>query len=111
MFIQEAPGIAWSRTVHGRGFRPEETKVGYYVIEHIATGKLVTGHSAKVSEDLDKIFDQLMAKAYPNKKLQAQYDSDMDLKIHEFRSTSIKAAKKSEATLRETVTPRYLLLN
>lgn len=111
MFIQEAPGIAWSRTVHGRGFRPEPTKVGYYVIEHIATGKLVTGHSANVSGDLDKIFEHLVAGTCSNKKLQAQYNSDMDLKIHEFRSTSIKAAKKSEVALRETVTPRYLLLN
>ena len=111
MFIPEAPGFAWSRTVHGRGFRPEETKVGYYVIEHLATGKLVTGISATVSNDLDKIFVALTNGTFANKKLQAQYNSDVDLKIYEYRSTSLKAAKKSEAAIRETVSPRYLLLN
>jgi hypothetical protein len=114
MFLEPLSGDArsvWSSTDAGRGKRPYEVKVGCYVIEHIATGNLFTGHSKAVSKDIDKQIKQLHAGKHPNHKLTSIFKLDHDLKLYEYPTKSLTKAKALEKEIRESVKPKYLLRN
>lgn len=87
------------------------TALGFYVIEHIATGKLLVGYSRKVSEDIDKQIEALLAGKHPIKAMNIQVAMDRDLKLHEYPALSIAQAKDGVRTIRKSIYPEYLLLN
>lgn len=114
MFYTEAKGISWSRTGHGRGKRAEQTLIGCFVLEHISTGKIVVGTSRSVSRDVDGLLKELSdvkAASKSNKPFAKLCALDADIKIYEYTAKNLSEARRIEKEVRETVTPRYLLLN
>lgn len=111
MFDTEAKCFTWSSTVHGRGSRSVLTTQGVYVIDHISTGRFIVGCSRTVSADVDKQIEQLKAGRHSNKKLQAQYNWEPDIKLIEFPTKNAMEAKKLEAEIRSTNNTPYCLLN
>lgn len=111
MFETTAKGSTWSRTSFGRGKRLEPVTTGCYVIEHICTGKLFTGVSASVSNDVDLHLLTIGDGTTRLKKFVKLCVNDSDLKLYEYPTTSLKAAKKLEQEIRASVSPTYLLMN
>ncbi len=110
MFHTDARGSTWSHTIHGRGKRLDEVKTGCYLVEHIATGKLITGTSDQVSRDVDRIIQAVHAGTYPCPALLKLCAHDPDLKLYEYPTGSLKEAKAIERQVRATLDPAYLLL-
>ena len=111
MFLCDQPCIRWIHTLHGRSKRSEEVRTGLYVLEHVATGRLWLGCSAKVSVEVDGLMDALGRGEFPNKLLQSLCKSDLDLQVYEYPTSSMKAAQFLAGRIRPTVYPAYLLLN
>lgn len=88
-----------------------DTKLGVYVIEHIATGKILVGQSKTVSQDVDMQIQQLMAGRHPNRLMNIQVSMDFDLKLHEYTALSATNAKDMVRQIKASVEPKYLLLN
>lgn len=101
----------WSHLVSGRGKRTVETKLGFYVVEHISTGKCLVGYSKTVSRDVDEQIAHLMRSAHPNRAMNKLVSMDMELKLFEYPTVSLAAAKDAVRSLKKTVDPTYLLLN
>lgn len=111
MFETEARCATWTRTSTHRGKRAETVSVGCYVIEHIATGKIITGASTALNLDIDKIITDLGTGKYSNKKFRKPCELDSDLKMYEYPCKTLKQAKKLEKEIRASVVPTYLLVN
>ena len=109
--MSHKPNCTWSHTSWGRGSRSVETLMGYYVIEHIATGKCVVGHSNNVTKDVDAQIAALMAGTHPNKLMQKLVGMDMDLKLFEYSGLSPKQSKDRVREIKRSMIPSYLLLN
>jgi hypothetical protein len=109
--MTQKPNCTWSHTSWGRGKRTVETGQGYYVIEHIATGKCIVGNSTNVTKDVDAQIAALMAGTHPNKPLQKLVSMDMDLKLIEYEAMSAKVAKDRVREIKRSMIPSYLLLN
>jgi hypothetical protein len=101
----------WSHTSWGRGKRTVETDLGFYVIEHIATGKFIVCYSRRVTHDIDQQIVALTNGTHPNRLLQKLVNMDMDLKLHEYPAVSVPAAKDACRKIKLTAAPAYLLLN
>jgi len=104
------PITTWSKTTHGRGKRLFPTNVGFYVIEHISTGKLLVGVSKQVSRDVDIGIEQLLKGIYPSAAFNKLVSLCPDLRLHEYSTGSIAEAKKSVEALIKTITPTYLFI-
>jgi hypothetical protein len=111
MFETEARGTTWTRTSSHKGKRAETVSVGCFVIEHIATGKVVTGSSSSMNLDIDKIITDIDSGKHSNKKFRKPCELDSDLKVYEYPCKTINAAKKLEKEIRRGVSPDYLLVN
>jgi hypothetical protein len=111
MFETEARGTTWTRTTTGRGKRTEIINVGCYVIEHIATGKVITGNGMSINLEIDKIIGDLDSGKHSNKKFRKPCELDSDLKMYEYPCKTLKQAKKLETEIRLNVNPSYLLVN
>lgn len=111
MFATDVKGAAWSRTTTHRGKRVEQVTVGCYVMEHIATGKVITGSGMDISREIDKIIADLDSGKYSNKKFRKPCELDPDLRMYEYPCKTLKQAKKTEADIRRGVSPTYLLVN
>ena len=109
--ITQHPTCTWSHTGFGRGKRTSSTSVGFFVIEHIATGKLWVTHSKHVSVDVDLVIQQVMQGQHQNRALNKLVSMDMDLKLHEYPSHTLAQAKDLVRQLKRSVEPAYLLLN
>lgn len=109
--IEQQPTCTWSYTSAGRGKRNIPTRVGFFVIEHIATGKLVVGHSRQVSEEVDKQIQALQTGKHICKAMCKQVEMDMDLRLYEYPAVSIASAKDRVKAIKKSVYPEYLLLN
>jgi hypothetical protein len=105
------PTCTWTYDVEGRGYRREITELGFYVIEHVATGKIIVGYSKRVSADVDEQIAALMGARHPNKRMTKLVESDLELKLLEYPAFSIQAAKDAVRKIKRTVTPTYLLMN
>lgn len=105
------PTCTWTFDTAGRGRRSAVTELGFYVIEHVATGKLITGYSKRVSADVDEQIAALMGARHPNRPMTKLVESDLELKLLEYPAHSIAAAKDAVRNIKRTVTPTYLLLN
>lgn len=103
--------ITWSSTVHGRGHRLEETKVGCFLIDHIATGRSIVMTDSNVSKKVDQMIDKIKTGKSEFKLFNTLCKDDSDLKIYEFPTRTLKDAKQIEGQIRATIQPRYLLLN
>lgn len=104
-------GASWSITSHGRGHRVNEVKKGTYLIEHVATGRCIVGSSANVSKEVDGIVKQIKALKYPKKLFNSLFKLDQDIRIFEYPTKTLKLAKETEKHIRQTIYPKYLLLN
>lgn len=109
--IDKQPTCTWSYTSAGRGKRTTSTRLGFFVIEHIATGKLLVGHSKNVSDEVDKLITSLQTGTHPCKAMCIQVGMDMDLRLYEYPSVGVAHAKDSVKQLKKSVYPEYLLLN
>jgi hypothetical protein len=109
-FEAEAQCNTWSCTIHGRGKRAHLVGSGVYVVEHLPTGKCITGISKTVSADVDKHIQKLLDGTHPNKKFVKLVSMDRDLRLLEYPSTGM-SAKQILARIRSTCYPKYLLLN
>lgn len=109
--IDKQPTCTWSYTSAGRGKRSTSTRLGFFVIEHIATGKLVVGHSKHVSMEVDKQISALLTGTHPCKAMCRQVAMDMDLKLYEYPAVGIGNAKDFVKAIKKSVYPEYLLLN
>lgn len=109
--IDKQPTCTWSYTSAGRGKRTHPTGLGYFVIEHIATGKLLVGYSKTVSIEVDRQIDALMRGKHPSKAMCKQVEMDMDLKLYEYPALGVGNAKDSVKQIKKSVYPTYLLLN
>lgn len=112
MFESPHPtACTWSATRHGRGKRAVTTALGYYVIEHIATGKCVVATAKQVSDDVDRQLQKLLAGKHDNRALNILVAMDMDLKLYEYACPSLAMAKDGVRAVKNSLTPTYLLLN
>lgn len=103
----------WSHTYWGRGSRSVVTELGFYVIEHIATGKCIVAYSRRVSHDVDQQIEALLKGTHPNRYMQkvASMEDGAEFRLHEYPAVSVPAAKDACRKIKLTVTPAYLLLN
>jgi hypothetical protein len=115
MFKTEAKAHTWTTTIWGRerGKSGRSTPVtrGVYLIETISTGKFIVGTSRVVSNDVDRHLAMLANGKHPNKKLQAQWDWEPELRMLEFPTSSDKESKALEKEIRKTNDTPYCLLN
>ncbi len=112
MFTEPMVGEArsvWSHTEAGRGKRLFEVGVGCYVMEHISTGNLYVGHSKTVSKDVDVLIKKLSSDNHPNKSFNALAKHDKDVKLYEYPTKGVVAAKRMVVEITESVRPIYLL--
>lgn len=109
--ISQRPTCSWSHTSFGRGKRTSNTMLGFYVIEHIATGKCVVDYARNVSAEVDLQIQKLMAGKHNNAHLNKLVSMDMDLKLYEYPALSIANAKDGVRTIKRSMEPVYLLLN
>lgn len=109
--IAHRPTCTWSYTSFGRGKRTAITELGFFVIEHIATGKIFVGYSKKVSIDVDLQIQRVLLGIHPNVAFNKLVSMDMDLKLHEYPTHTLAQAKDSIRSLKRSVEPTYLLLN
>jgi hypothetical protein len=103
----------WSHTSWGRGSRSVVTELGFYVIEHLATGKFIVAHSRHVSQDVDQQIAALIKGNHPNRLMQtvANMPDGAEFRLHEYPSPSLPAAKDACRKIKLTACPTYLLLN
>ena len=109
--MTQKPNCTWTHTESGRGGRSVNTGLGYYVIEHIATGKCLVGHSNNVTKDVDAQISALMVGTHPSKPMLKLVSMDMDLKLYEYPGMSLKQAKDRVRDIKRSMIPSYLLLN
>lgn len=112
MFTEPMTGedrSVWSHTEAGRGKRPFEVGAGCYVMEHISTGNLCVGYSKTVSKDVDALIKKLSSDNHPNNSFNALSKYDKDVKLYEYPTKGILAAKRMAAEIMESVRPIYLL--
>lgn len=103
--------VTWSSTEHGRGHRLQEVLLGGFLIDHIATGRSIVGFSKNVSKDVDIHIQKIKTGKHEIKFLNSLCKDDSDLKIYEFPTNTLKAAKEIESTIISTMHPKYLLIN
>lgn len=90
---------------------PDANRKGFYVIEHMPTGKLWTGIAKKSMKlDLDSLFVQLETGQFENLEFQKLFDKEPNFKVHLHAVTHIDDAKLRERTFRGCRAP-YLLIN
>jgi hypothetical protein len=111
MFNTEAKVATWTFSPGGRGKRSEPVSVGCYVIEHVATGKLITGVSESVSNDVDLTLLAISDQSLRNKKFVKLCVLDPDVRLYEYPTKTLRQAKQIEKEIRSSTTPHYLLLN
>jgi len=87
------------------------TETGFYVIEHLLTGKVLVGYSKTVSVDVDQQIKALMGERHPNKPLNLLFERDAELLLLEYPAHSVNAAKDAARKIKRSVSPTYLLLN
>lgn len=111
MFTLDQPHGSWRHTPSGKSQRQLWVKEGVWVIEHVATGKLMFGHDTNVSRAIDRIIARLKVGRYEHSALQKLYESDMELKFYEIPVKGPRKCKKLDVTLRKSTYPQYLILN
>lgn len=90
--------------------RQEVVKVGYYVIEHVATGKIMVGVSKQVSETVDFMTNHLFNQSHPSRAFCKLVDTDCELQITECPQLNIKDAERFLKRLKQSIEPTYLFL-
>lgn len=111
MYEVDAKCASWSYTTHQRGKRRVVVRVGCYVVEHLATGKFIVACSKNVAEEVDITIQRLMEGSTKNRAFNRLCHTCPDLVLHEYATRTLTEARKLEAVIRRTVTPKYLLLN
>jgi hypothetical protein len=81
------------------------------VVEHISTGKFIVACSKNVTEEVDLTIHHLLQGTSKNKAFNRLVATEPDLRLLEYATRTLVDARKLEAAIRKTVTPRYLLLN
>lgn len=90
--------------------RQQKVNVGYFVIEHVATGKLIIGSGRFVSETIDTITADLMGGKFQCKAFCKLVESDCELSITEAPILVLKDARKHLAKLKDSIDPTFLLM-
>lgn len=111
MFNTDVDGFHWLSSPSGRSKRTTVVKTGCYVLEHDATGKLLTGVSDHVSFDVDLILITLKDESCKNKAFVKLCQGDPAVRVYEYPAKNLKHAKLIEKGIRSTTIPTYLLLN
>lgn len=89
--------------------KPDAKAKGFYVLEHVATGKVCTGTCSNLQDTILAGKQQLMVGTFPNKPFQKLYNSDCDVKAHYTATANLKEAKALEREYRQSKCD-YLLL-
>jgi len=90
---------------------PECNKKGFYILEHMPTGKLWTGIAKKsMKDDIESILTQLKTGQFENLELQKLYDKEAVFIVHFHACTHIDDAKQRERTFRGS-RQAYLFVN
>lgn len=106
----DAKGYSWTRTETGRGKRSVLTTVGCYTVEHIATGKFLSGVSATVSLEVDACIAALDVGAHKSKAMKGLCKRDSDLRLTEYPCKNMREANRVLAQIRTTTEHSYLVL-
>lgn len=110
MYVTDAKCYSWSRTTAGRGKRTVSVTTGCYLVEHISTGKYLSGVSNNVSADVDRLITSIDSKKSPSKAMHGLCNLDSDIRLIEFPTKSLKIAKQVLEGIRNTTEPQYLIL-
>lgn len=111
MFQTDAPGFSWTKMPDKPARARMMVKVGVYVIEHVATGKLLIASSHEVSQHVDTHLIIFQHNRHPSKRAQALYNSDAELKVYEYPTRGLKAAQALERDIRDSVSHDYLIMD
>lgn len=110
MFETKLPHHTWTSSERRRGRRLHEVHKGCYVIEHVATGRFITGTSSRVSKDVDREIDRLRAGKHWSKLFNKVYEMDDECLIYEIPIDSQRQIKVELNTIERTASPPYLLI-
>lgn len=114
MFEPQGEGFHWTFNPFSKGRlkgRLQSVKIGYYVIEHVATGKLMTYSSKNVSESVDLELGFLFDDKHSCRSFCKLLQGDSELRVYEYPTASIKDAKRRLKSLEESISPSYLFMN
>ncbi len=111
MFETTAEGFTWLRSPSGRSKRTTTVRTGCFVLEHEATGKIITFTSEEVSLDVDLTLLAISDENHRCKAFVKLCKDDSVIRVYEYPTRTIKQAKLIEKEIRQSTTPNYLLLN
>tara|TARA_Y100000592_G_scaffold89330_1_gene146435 strand:+ start:34 stop:375 length:342 start_codon:yes stop_codon:yes gene_type:complete len=108
MFDVNVPFHHWSHTPAGRSKRSETVKDGVLVIEHVATGKLLTSNTGNVSGTVDAFLEDIRNGVCPDRRFMRLFQSDSELKFYEIPCRTAKKQKLLLKEIESSITPSYL---
>ncbi len=111
MFHTNAMCVPFNKLSDGKDKRTTPVKLGCYIVMHLATGKCVTGISGSVSQDVDRICNELKSFSHESRHFNRIMMMDSDLRVFEYATETRKDAKAILKQIRGTMYPQYLLLN
>lgn len=109
MFSKKHPCTSWTFKYKGRGVKPDPVKAGCFVIEHVATGRVIVNASTTASESADSQIEMFIRKEHPDRRFQRQFDGDEELLITLFPCSGIREARRVALEVVSSVYPPYLL--
>lgn len=110
MYVTDAKPSTWSRTSHGRGKRSVSVATGCWLIEHIATGRFLSGVSKTVSQTVDSVLLSIDNGSVKSKIMLGLCRLDGDLRLIEYPTKSTKAAEVLLQQIKLSSEPDYLVL-
>lgn len=110
MYYTDAKPTTWSRTSHGRGKRTVRVGVGCFLIEHISTGKFLSGVSKTVSQTVDSLIETIDQGTIKSKAMLGLCKLDSDLRLIEFSTKNLKIAEATLEQIKRTTEPDYCIL-
>lgn len=113
MFVPEDVCFSWTFNPTTRGKlkgRQTLVKKGYYILEHVATGKMLFGTSKDVTTDVDKILALVWAGKHRSSAFCKLVQSDSELRVHECPCSSMRDAQRHIQAVRDSNHPYLEIL-
>lgn len=83
---------------------------GFFILDHVDTGKVYTGSCSNIRKEVSSIRNVLRLLKHPNSLLQSLYESDSSYKLVYHLTRTKSEACKLEKEYRSNK-PSYLLIN
>jgi hypothetical protein len=109
--MSDIDAVKWLHSASGRSKRTSITKVGCFVLEHVATGRFWIDTSKEVSKEVDAQLKLISAEKHPCKLLNGLCSKDGDVRVYEYPVKSDAKCAALVKQLKDAATNDYLCLN